>query len=350
MRAKGQETASPSAEPVQACESLNRPRFARPEVPKSLFLLVLFLIVGGLTIPRFLTIGNLTNVAEQDSILIIAALGQAIVIITGGIDLSAGSAVGLISVVTVLTVNSSGLTVGVIFGVLAGLAVGVINGFLVGPLAIPAFLVTFGMLTVAEGIADLLAGGAPVAGPPRLPLAVLATGDVHGVPVAILVVAGVAACVYAILRRTSLGRSWYLIGVNRRAAGLAGIRVSRALFGAYVIAGILVVLAGLMLTGRVDSGQPGLDTTLAFDAIAACAIGGLPLAGGSGTILEVLAGATILSLADNAVVLLNFSAQWQLVLTGTIIIVAVVAQKWRVSPRNRSLSQVRHLLRSHGGQ
>ena len=297
-----------------------------PSVPPAAIVLVVLLIVLALAVPRFATVGNLANVVRIAAILALAAFGQSIAIVTGGLDFSSGSTVALTSVVTVLLLQSFGTTSAFAAGAAVAVAIGAFNGLLIAYCELPAFLVTLGTLIAGHGLASVLVGGIPLEAPPAPGFFWLAQGTLAHVPVPILLAALGFAVLAWLQRRTALGRAWYLIGANPRAARLAGIAIRRSTFAAYVLNGAFVALAGLVLTARVSSGQPNLFPSLPFEAIAACAIGGLPLSGGLGKPGQVLTGILIVATVGNAVVLMNFSSAIQLMLIGALTVLAVLLQ------------------------
>lgn len=308
-------------------------------VPPSAWVLLALLVVCAVAVPRFATGGNLVNVLRVAAILALAAYGQSLVIITGGLDFSVGSSVALTSVVTIMSIPVLGTPLSFALGALAALAVGVVNGAFVSRFRIPAFLVTLGTLIGVHGIASMLAGGIPLEAPAGVGFAWLGRGAVWGVPVPVIVAAAGFAVLALLLGHTRVGRSWYLAGSGPRAARLAGVRVTASLFAAYVCAAVFVAVAGMILTARVASGQPNLYPTLPFESIAACAIGGLPLSGGTGTASQVLVGVLVVAVVNNAVVLLNLAPAVQLMVIGVLTVLAVVLQQvdWqRARPRLRA--------------
>jgi ribose transport system permease protein len=305
-------------------------RFHRA-VPTSLYVLAALAIVLALAVPRFATPGNLINVLRVASILAIATYGQAIVIITAGLDFSIGSAVALTSVVTVLLVEPLGTPAAFVCGAASALLIGAVNGMLIGGTRLPPFLVTLGMLIFVHGLASMLVGGVPMEAPAGIGMAWLGKGTLFGVPTPIVLAILGLAVVICLLRGTTLGRYWYLVGSSGRAAQLAGVPVGFTLCMAYVVGSAFVAAAGVVLTSRVGSGQPNLFPTLPFEAIAACAIGGLPLTGGAGRPTQIIAGVLIVAAVENAVVLLNLSSSMQLILVGALMVGSVTLQEadWR---------------------
>ncbi len=314
-------------------------------MPGAAYVLMALIAVLALAAPRFLTVGNLINLSRNAAILALAAYGQAIVIITGGLDLSIGSSVALVSVLSVLALGRWSAPLALAAGYLGAIGVGVANGLLVSMFDIPPFLVTLGTLTGVHGLASLLVGGIPLEAPPSAHFSWLGRGAIGPLPVPILLAALGFVALSVLLQRTVLGRRWYLVGANPQAARIAGIRVRRTLFGTYVTAATFAGAAGLVLTSRVNSGQPNLFPILPFEAIAACAIGGIALSGGMGTALQVLIGVLIVSAIENGLRLLNFSSDVQLMLIGVLTVCAVLLQtaggRFLVTARSRAARPVR---------
>lgn len=308
-------------------------------VPVAAFVLAALVVLMGLLEPRFLNPENLVNVARNAAILGLAAFGQSLVIITRGIDLSAGSLVALVSVVMVLVARHWDVPAAFCAGFLVAVCVGAVNGLLTSRFDLPPFLATLGTLTVAHGLASLLVGGLPVSANSDA-FAVLGTGSIGPVPISIgLAIAGFVV-LQVLLRRTVLGRSWYLVGASRPAALAAGIRVRWTLFSAYLAGAAFVGIAGLVLASRVNSGEPNLEPTLAFEAIAACAIGGLPLTGGTGGASQVVLGVLVVAVVQNGLLLVDFPSSVQVLATGLLTILAVSAQPATLA-RIRSLGWTR---------
>ncbi|MEA2289482.1 MAG: ribose transport system permease protein [Solirubrobacteraceae bacterium] len=319
--------------------ALRRGAGARVTLPAGAWALVALIAILAATAPSFLTVGNLENVSRTAAILALAASAQAIVIVTGGLDLSAGSAVGLMSVVSVLAVGA-GTVPAFGAGVAVVLAIGVFNGLLVARFDIPPFLVTLGTLTGVHGLATLLSGGDPVEAPSGGAFSWPSNGDVLGVPVPLIIAVIGLATLAVILHRTTLGRCWYLVGSSPAAARAAGVRSRRVVFLGYVVGAVFLAVAAIMLTARVRSGQPNLQATLAFEAIAACAIGGFSLTGGAGSAGGVVVGVLVVSLTANGLRLLNLPSDVQMIAIGVITVAAVLGQELRMR-RSRPASSAR---------
>lgn len=304
-----------------------RPFSGRLNPPAAVWVVLLLFCVFALAVPRFASAGNLENLLRVGSILGIAACGQTIVLILGGIEFSFGASAALASVVTVLALPSAGVVGGFAAGAAAVLVVGLVNGTLVARFSLPPFLVTLGMLMVAGGGAAVLAGGLPIDAPPSDAFSWPARGRVAGIPVPILAAAASFALLHLLLAHTRAGRLWYLVGANGTAARLSGITVWRSVLAGYLLAGAFCALAAVILTSRVASGQPGLAPNLPFETIAACAVGGIPLAGGQGRAVQTLCGVLVIAMLNNAVVLLNLPVAYQQLMIAAVILGAVILQQ-----------------------
>jgi len=279
--------------------------------------------------PHFLTGVNISALFVQMSIIAIIAVGQLMVIITAGIDLSVSSVVGLTGTLsTYLVVYShTGVALGMFLGVLAGGAVGLVNGLLITKVGLPPFIATLATLSAVGGVALLMVNGQPVGAPPSFN--VLGTGKLGPVPWAIIVMVIVAACGWFVLARTTLGRAIYAIGSNYQAARLSGIAVNRVLNTVYVIQGLLAGLSGVVVASLVLTGDPTSGTNYNLDSIAAVVIGGGSLFGGEGTVFGAMVGALLMELIANGSDLLNISTFWQEVILGIVIIIAIAYDQAR---------------------
>ncbi len=299
----------------------------RINMPASFFVAIALFALFALTVPRFATSGNAENVLRVASILCVVACGQAIVLILGGIEFSFGSSVALASIVTVLVVPDYGVMGGFAAGAAVVLLIGVLNGALIARFHLPPFIVTLGMLMAVAGLAATLAGGLPIDAPPSEAFSWPARGRVLGVPVPVIAAGASVGTLFLVLAYSTIGRLWYLVGANPEAARLSGIRVRTTIFLGYLAASAFCALAAIILTSRVGSGQPSLAPNLPFETIAACAIGGIPLAGGQGRASQVLCGVLIIAMMNNAVVLLNFPVAYQQLMIGAVILGSVLLQK-----------------------
>jgi ribose transport system permease protein len=289
-------------------------------------LVMLVIVFMGLTIASefFLTTRNLTNVARQMSVVGIVALGQALVIISGGIDLSVGSVIGLAAVAAAMISAGTGSPILGIVGALAiGTLVGVINGLLVTRVRINPFITTLGTLSIARGTALLVTNG----NPQRFDnwAAWLGYGKVGEIPAQFILLVVLTAMVWFFANRVKWGRNVYAVGDNARAARLAGVDVRATRIIVFTVCGALAGLGGLLLGGMLTNANPNLGLGYELDVIAAVILGGVALTGGRGSILGVVIGAALMALLRNAFVLLNVSGYWQTITIGLVVVIAVGA-------------------------
>jgi ribose transport system permease protein len=291
-------------------------------------LLILALLAAAMTLlsPYFLTGRNVTNLGFQTSIVAVLALGQLLVILTRGIDLSVGSVVGLAGVLGGLvatgSLHGSGAAV-VLVMVGAGAVVGALNGLvLVKGRVMNPFIVTLGMLSIVRGVALVVSDAQTVTG---LPGAVSDTGTglIGAVPVPALLVAVLGLVAWVLLARTQWGRWIYAVGGNPEGARRMGIPVDRVLLSAYLLCGISAGIAGVLVAGRTNAGAPQAGQLLELDAITAVIIGGASFFGGRGTVANVIAGALIIGVIRNGLNLLDVTPFWQNIAIGALVIVSL---------------------------
>jgi ribose transport system permease protein len=297
--------------------------------------LIVVFIALSFASPYFLTSNNLFNIGVQVSIVAIVAMGQTLVILTAGIDLSVGSVAGLGGVLGTMAMAKAGFPMvpGICIGILTGAAIGIVNGLLITQMRLPPFIATLGMLGVARGLTFIVGGENAVYGLPDS-FRLFGEGQIGPVPLPILYVIVIAVAIYLILSRTRLGRYAYAIGSNEQAARISGIPINRYKLAVYVISGALAGFGGMIAASLVHSGQPNYGVGLELNAIAACVIGGASLFGGVGTVGGTLIGALLMAVITNGAVLLNITQYYQQVIIGVIIWVAV----WWDQVRRRRLA------------
>jgi inositol transport system permease protein len=283
------------------------------------------IIVAGLGLakPNSLASSNLINVARQISINGILAVGVTFVLLTGGVDLSLGSLVALTGVIAATFAHPGDypLVVPLFMGIAAGTACGAINGAVITRGGVPPFIATLGMMTIARGLAQVISGGRPVSN--MNPDLVRIAGDFVGIPIPVIILAGVALAAWVILANTRTGRHIYAVGGNENAARASGINVRRVKMFAYTFCGGLSGLAGIVLAARITTGQPNAGIAYELDAIAAVVIGGTSLSGGVGSVGGTVLGALLMGVINNGLDLLNVSSYYQQIIKGMIIIGAV---------------------------
>jgi ribose transport system permease protein len=298
--------------------------------------LLLLCAVFSLYSPYFLTFDNLINVFRQSAVNALLALGQLLVIITAGIDLSVGSILGLCSVLAAMMLKAGVPASASMLAALAlGVALGMVNGLLLTKLRLPhPFIPTLGMMNVARGLALVISGGYPVSELPES-FRFWGAGTIALVPAPVVLVIAVYALFHLFLTRTTLGRDVYAIGGNSQAARLSGIPVDRRLVMVYALSGGLAAVGAVVLAGRMNSGFPLAGAGAELDAIAAVIIGGASFFGGVGSVWGTLIGALVMGVLRNGLNLLNVSAYWQTVVIGAVIVAAV----WIDVLRQRALKK-----------
>jgi ribose transport system permease protein len=286
-----------------------------------LFIFIIFSLLS----PHFLKSKNISNILVQSSILAIIAVGETIVILTGGIELSVGSVVAFTSLSSAYMIVEMELPIG--FGIFVALffsgIIGLINGVIVSYGRVPSFITTLGMMSIARGGALALKSGQPIAGIPT-GYERLATTDLLGViPIFIPYTIIIYLMGFLFLGKTRGGRYIYAIGGNRDSARLSGVKVRVYETLAYVICGLLAGVGGILLTARLDYATPIAGFGYELDVIAATVIGGTSLAGGEGFIFGTLLGAVMIGTLRNGLTLLNVSSYYQQIIIGLVIIGAV---------------------------
>ncbi|WP_216216793.1 ABC transporter permease [Amycolatopsis aidingensis] len=278
--------------------------------------------------PFFFTYGNFTAILFSTVVIGTLAIGTTFVIIAGGIDLSTGTGMALCAVMSGVFLVDLGLplVLGVPAAILFGGLIGLVNGCNVAVLGIPPFIATLAMMLVAEGLALVLSDSAPIYFTEVEGYVDISTGNlVAGVnfPNAVLILLAVALLAGFLLNKTVLGRYTYSIGSNEEATALSGIDVRKWKIAIYAFAGLFIGLAGVMISARLGSAQPATGLGYELQAIAAVVIGGTSLSGGRGSIVGTLIGALIISVLNNGLQIMSIPQEWQNVILGCVILVAV---------------------------
>ncbi len=305
-------------------------RFLRSAVIGPMSALIVAVVLISLTTDRFLTAQNLINVSLQVSTVAIAAIGATLVILTGGIDLSPGSAVALTTCVAAILIKNMGIPVpiGLIMVLLLGGVMGLFNGLLATYGRIPSFVVTLATLSMFRGLAFLITGGSPIFSVSPL-LEPTFYGKLIGIPLPFIYMLILYSGTIIFLRLMPAGRAIYAVGGNESAARLSGIQVNRTRLLAFVLAGLTASIAGILLTARLNSGSPNYGVGLELATIAAAVIGGASLTGGYGNIISTLFGALTVAVVQNGLNLNAVPAAWQNITLGLIIVMAVGLDMWR---------------------
>jgi ribose/xylose/arabinose/galactoside ABC-type transport system permease subunit len=297
-------------------------------------LMVAMLLVFSVTSQYFWSLNNIDTILNQSVYLVIVAVAQMLVIITGGFDLSVGASLALVSIFTSMALKrhpgdpAAGIAEGVLIGIAVATVIGVANGLVISVCTVSPFIVTLATASIVSGYALIVTSGIPVFGIPAYYANVLYTGKLAGIHIPWLVAALVIVLLYLLIRYTRPGRYWYAIGGNAAAARLSGIRVRVFIFLAYVTAGLLVGIGGVLLTARVGSGEPNLGSTVPLESIAAAVLGGVSLRGGEGSVFGAVLGAIFLVLLRNGMDLMGISSYLELVVTGLFLIFAIVVDRY----------------------
>ncbi len=306
-------------------------RFLRNPEAGALFAVLGLGILLTLANENFLTTSNLALVARGFSFVAIAGIGEALVIMTAGIDLSVGSVMGLAGIVAALLSSQGyGTVVSILGAVVVGVVFGLFNGVLVARAKMAPFIVTLGTLGIGRGFVYVITGGWPLQGYSKSAL-FLGQGYMLGIPTPVWIMIILLIVWHWILRRTTFGWYIYSIGGNEEAARLSGVPVNRVKTLVYVMAGLMAAIGGFLLTARLGLGEATAGLGYELDVIAACVIGGVSLSGGEGNVLGVVLGAALMGLLRNGLALLGVSGYWQQIVIGGVIVLAVLIDRIRIA-------------------
>lgn len=316
-----------------APEAAARPRMSGAHHRLLAFASLIVLVVGfSIASPNFMQTSNIIAILQATSVNGVLAVAATLVIITGGIDLSVGTLMTFCAVIAgvVLTYWGLPLPLGIIGAILAGAASGFLSGTFVAKLKVPPFIATLGMMLILKGLSLVISGTRPIYFNDTPGFTEISRGSIVGtivpavpLPNGVLILFLVAIAASFILTRTALGRYTFALGSNEEAVRLSGVNTDRWKIAVYTLSGAICGIAGLLIASRLNSAQPALGQGYELDAIAAVVIGGTSLSGGRGTVLGTLIGALIMSVLLNGLRILSVAQEWQTVVTGSIIILAV---------------------------
>jgi len=305
--------------------------------------LILLVLVFSLSSSNFFQFSNVVGILLSTAVIGVLALGSTFVIITGGIDLSVGTVMTLSAVMTGVFITFFGLPVpiGILGGILTGAFCGMLSGLSVAKLKIPPFIATLAMMMIAKGLALIISGTKPIYFAPETGFSKISQDSVIGniipgfeIPNAVLIFFVVAIIGGILLSRTIIGRYNFAIGSNEEATRLSGVNVHFWKILIYTITGTFTGIAGVLMASRLNSAQPALGMGYELEAIAAVVIGGTSLSGGKGTIVGTVIGALIMSVLTNGLRILSVPQEWQTVVVGFVIILAVYADILRRKKSN----------------
>ena len=294
--------------------------------------LLALIIIFSFASPYFLQMNNIITILQATSVNGVLAIAATVVIISGGIDLSVGTLMSFCSVIAGVLLVYLGLpmAVGILGALIAGTLGGAFSGFLIARLKIPPFITTLGMMLIYKGLSLAISGTKPIYFETVPGWAIPSTGSLIRavipslpIPNGVLILFVTAIAVSFVLRRTAFGRFTFAMGSNEEALRLSGVNINRWKIGVYALSGAVCAIAGILIASRINSAQPAIGQGYELDAIAAVVIGGTSLSGGRGTMLGTMIGALIISVVANGLRILSVSQEWQIVVTGSIIILAV---------------------------
>lgn len=284
-------------------------------------------VVFSVIAPSFLSVPNLVNVALSIAITGILAVGMTAVILTGGIDLSVGSVAALAGVLAAMVAAAGGgVALSALVALAVGVGVGAFDGVIISRFRVPPFVATLAMLTICRGLAFIVTGGRSFGNLPSS-FGLLGRGHVFGVPVPVVLMLAVFAAGWFVLKRMTFGRYVYAVGGNREAAYLAGVNTRRVTLYVYVLNGLLVGLAGLVLASRLGAGVPNAGLQYELDVIAAVVVGGTSLNGGRGSVIGTFWGAVFIGVLNNGLNLAGIDPYMQKIALGVVILLAVLADQ-----------------------
>lgn len=299
-------------------------------------LIVVISVVTMLIQPRFLSQQNIINVLRNTAILSIISMGQMLVMIAGGFDLSVGVIVAFASIETALVMGYLmqfmpdmvwfAIVLAVLISLGTGALIGMANGILVSRLSLSPFMVTLAMSSVVAGVTFYITKGIPVYGMPEAFTIGFGRGFILGIPIVIIVGLAVVVLVIGVQRFTAAGRHINAVGSNPIASRQSGVSVGGMLLAVYAASGVTAALVGVLLTARIGSGQSTLGGTLVLESIAAAVVGGVSLMGGSGRAERVMAGALFLSIVSNSMNLLKIDSKYQTLVLGVVLIAALCSE------------------------
>lgn len=298
------------------------------------FLLLVVIVIFSMLSNVFLSVNNIKNIGKQVSMIGICAVGISAVMLTGGIDISCGSIMALVSVVGAWVMTNLGwnMWAAILVCLILGAALGCWNGVVITYFKLPPMIATLAMQTIARGIGFIITSGTPIYGLPE-EIKSIAQGEVFGLPVSILIMFLVYALGYWFLEKTYIGRRIYALGGNAEAARLSGINVDRIMILVYTISSLMSAVAGVVMLSRINSGQPNTAQAYEMNVIPAAVLGGISLNGGEGKILNVIAGVLIMGCLSTGMTIIGLNEYWQYIVKGVVLTITVAidnAQKGKL--------------------
>ncbi len=290
----------------------------------TIILLLIVVLFFSVTTESFLATKNMINILRQVSVLSILTCGMTFVIISGGMDLTVGSMLGLTGVICakLLTELQMNPVMAILVTMIAAGIFGTITGMLIVKLRVPAMVITLGMMTVARGLAFIVSAGLPIYDIPEN-VVNIGQGYVGAIPIPVIIMLIIVAISTFLLNKSYLGRQVYAIGGNEEAERLAGVKVDQIKIGLYSCSAFLAGIAGVILMARVSSGAPASGTGMEMDVVTAVVIGGVSINGGKGKMWGAFLGALLIGVLSNGLTIMNIGEYYQQVVKGVVLILAV---------------------------
>lgn len=291
--------------------------------------LVVLTVILSIAHPRFLTVSNLSSILVQAAVYVIMALGMSFVLMTGGIDLSQGSLLALVGVIAAYILqNFNSIPLAILASILVGAIVGAANGTVISCLKIPPFIMTLSTMYLCRGLTLVITQATPIT-IKNDSFKWIGGGSLLGIPVPVFIFLIAAAVGQFILSYTATGRYILAVGSNREAARLSGIKTRWNECKVYIISGIMVAIAGIVYVARLGAAQATAGQSYEMEAVAASVLGGTSVLGGEGGIIGTVMGAVVVAIIRNAIILLDVSTYYQQMITGAVILVAVIVDVQR---------------------
>ncbi|MBP3479636.1 MAG: ABC transporter permease [Oscillospiraceae bacterium] len=291
--------------------------------------MVVLVVALSLANPMFLSTSNLMSILRQAAVYVIMGLGMSFVMMTGGVDLSQGSLLALIGVISAYIVQNVGsIPLAILASVIVGAVIGSINGSIISCLNIPPFIATLASMYLCRGLTLVITQASPIVLTNEA-FKWIGTGSLLGLPVPVYIFLIAAAAGQFILSYTATGRFILAVGSNQEAARLSGIKTRWNKCKAYILSGIMVSIAGIVYVSRLGAAQATAGQSYEMEAIAAAVLGGTSVMGGEGTVFGTVLGAIVVAIVRNAMVLLEISTYYQQIVTGAVILIAVIIDTQR---------------------
>ena len=302
-----------------------------------IFAIIILIVILSFLTEQFLTTTNIMNVLRQMSMVAIIAVGIYFVMVGGGIDISVGSIVGLVTVVMATGISKMGMNpwLVILISLCAGALCGALNGFLIAGVGVPALIGTLGTMEVIRGLLYVFTNGYTI-GLEEESIKFIGKGYFWIIPFPVIIMIVIYILGHFISQKTAFGRYVYAVGGNAEASYLSGIKIKRIRFITYIISGVTAAIAGIILSSRLSSGQPAAAIGWEFEAITAALIGGVSITGGKGKMFGVFFGIILISLLTNGMTMLDLNSYWQRVIKGTVLIIAIVLDIYRTNRQNKN--------------